>query len=237
MNDLSTSSALGTIDDRDFAAAGRRDTERVFHRAKRHSRRVRALRAAIPVVLVLAVGSVCFVSWFDPLRVLVRLPTDSGKLVISGTKLTMQAPKLSGYTRDGRWYEVIADSAAQDITKPGLIELHGLRSKLQTEDKSVMNMTAADGLFDRKSGKLTLWRDIVLQSTNGITVHLSEASIDTGSGDVVSNHPVEVKMLQGTLNAKRVDVTKAGDVILFGGGVVMDLTAEALGSANAEAKR
>ena len=38
--------------------------------------------------------------------------------MISGTKLTMQAPKLSGYTRDGRWYELIADSAAQDITKP-----------------------------------------------------------------------------------------------------------------------
>ena len=40
------------------------------------------------------------VSWLDPLKVLVRLPIDSGKLVISGTKITMEAPKLSGYTRD-----------------------------------------------------------------------------------------------------------------------------------------
>jgi lipopolysaccharide export system protein LptC len=237
MNELSTLSAFGAIEDREFAGGGRRDTERVFRRAKRHSRRVRLLRVAIPVILVLALGAVWFVSWFDPLRVLARLPTDAGKLVISGTKLTMQAPKLSGYTRDGQWYELNADSAAQDIMKPGLIELHGLRSKLQAADKSVMNLTAVDGLFDRKSGMLTLSRQIVLQSTNGITVHLSEAAIDTGSGDVVSNQPVEVKMLQGTLNAKRLDVVKAGDVILFGGGVVMDLTAEALGSAQGEATR
>jgi lipopolysaccharide export system protein LptC len=207
----------------------------VFRRAVRHSRRVRVLRVTIPVVIVLALGAIWFVSWLDPLRVLARLP-DSGKLVVSGTKLTMQAPKLSGYTRDGRWYELVADAAAQDITKPGLIELHGLRSKLQSEDKSVMNLTATDGLFDRKSGMLTLWRDIVLESTNGITVHLSEAAIDTGSGDVVSNKPVEVKMLKGTLNANRLDVSKAGDVIQFGGGVVMDLAADALGG-TPEAKR
>jgi lipopolysaccharide export system protein LptC len=237
MNALSTISTRATVKDRDFAAPGRRDTERVFRRAKRHSRRVRVLRATLPVVIVLALAAVWLVSWLDPMRVLARLPTDSGKLVVSGTKLTMQAPKLSGYTRDGRWYELIADAAAQDITKPGIIELHGLRSKLQAEDKSVMNLTAKDGLFDRKTGMLTLWRDIVLESTTGITVHLSEAAINTGSGDVVSDKPVEVKMLQGTLKANRLDVTKAGDVIQFGGGVVMDLTAEALGSGQPEVKR
>jgi lipopolysaccharide export system protein LptC len=228
MNDLSTITALNATSDRDFAADGRRDIELVFRRAMRHSRRVRLLRLAIPVALVLAFGTVWFVTWLDPLRVLVRLPTDSGKLVVSGTKLTMQAPKLSGYTRDGRWYELLADAAAQDITKPGIIELHGLRSKLEAEDKSVLHLTANDGLFDRKSGMLTLSRNIQLESTSGFTVHLSEAVVDTGSGDIVSNKPVEVQMLQGTLTAKRLDVTNAGEVVLFGGGVVLDLAAGAL---------
>ena len=35
-----------------------------------------------------------------------RLPVDASGLVISGTKITMAQPKLSGYTRDSRWYEV-----------------------------------------------------------------------------------------------------------------------------------
>jgi lipopolysaccharide export system protein LptC len=195
------------------------------------------LRLAIPVVLILAFGTVWLVSWLDPLRVLARLPTDSGKLVVSGTKLTMQAPKLTGYTRDGRWYELLADAAAQDITKPSIVELQGLRSKLEAEDKSVLNLTAKDGLFDRKTGMLTLSRNIVLESTTGFTVHLSEAVVDTGSGNIVSNKPVEVQMLQGTLKAKRMDVTNAGEVVEFGGGVVMDLIAGALNVAQPEARR
>jgi lipopolysaccharide export system protein LptC len=237
MNELATISALDGTRNRDFAGSGRRDTQRVFRRAMRHSRRVRVLRVTIPVIITLTLGAVWLVSWLDPLSVLVRLPTDSGKLVISGTKLTMQAPKLSGYTRDGRWYELLADAAAQDITKPGFIELQGLRSKLETEDKSVLNLTAKDGLFDRKSGTLRLWRDIVLESTTGFTVHLSEAVVDTGSGDIVSNKPVEVQMLQGTLNAKRLEVIKAGEVVQFGGGVVLDLVAGALEASQAEARR
>ena len=236
MNDLSTASTLDTMD-RGFAAAGRRDTDRAFRRAVRHSRRVRVLRIAIPVIVVLTLGTLWFVTWFDPLRVLARLPIDSGKLVISGTKLTMQAPKLSGYTRDGRWYDLVADSAAQDVTKPGLIELHGLRAKIETEDKSVMSLTAADGLFDRKSGTLTLQRDIVFESTAGVTVHLTEAVIDTSSGDIVSSRPVKVNMLQGTLNASRLDVLKAGEEVKFGGGVTLDLAGEALSVRQPEASR
>ena len=225
------------MDDRGgFAGAGRRDTERVFRRARRHSRRVRILRVAIPVVTVLMLGSVWFVTWLDPLRLLVRLPID-GKLVISGTKVTMQAPKLSGYTRDGRWYELNALAAAQDLTKPDLVELQGLRAKIEAQDKSMLNMQAADGVFDRKSGMLTLARDIVLVSSSGFEVHLSEAVIDTGSGEIVSNKPVEVKMLQGTLNASRVEVVKAGEVINFDGGVVMDLTAGALDLNRSEGSR
>lgn len=227
MNALSTASTLNGTDNRAFAGAGRRDTERVFRRARRHSRRVRFLRIAIPVVTALVLGGIWFVTWLDPLRLLVRLPID-GKLVISGTKVTMQAPKLSGYTRDGRWYELIAQAAAQDLTKPDLVELQGVRAKIETEDKSVMDMRAADGIFDRKSGLLTLGRDIVLVSSSGFEVRLNDAVIDTGSGEIVSKKPVEVKMLQGTLNASRVEVIKGGEVINFEGGVVMDLVAGAL---------
>ena len=91
---------------------------------------------AIPVTIVLILGATILVSWLDPLKVLVRLPLDSGKLVISGTKITMEAPKLSGYTRDNRWYEMNAKAAAQDVTKPDFVELAEIRAKIETADKS-----------------------------------------------------------------------------------------------------
>ena len=84
----------GETANRGFAISERRDERRAFRLAARHSRRVRMLRVALPVTIVLALGVTALVSWLDPLKVLVRLPIDSGKLVISGSKITMEAPKL-----------------------------------------------------------------------------------------------------------------------------------------------
>jgi lipopolysaccharide export system protein LptC len=71
---------------------------------------------------------------------------------------------------------------------------------------------------------LTLGRNIVLKSTTGFQGRLSEAVIDIRKGNIVSNKPVEVLMLQGTLNANGLEVVNAGDVVRFGGGIHMVLT-------------
>ena len=41
--------------------------------------------------------------------------------------------------------------------------------------------------------------------------------------NVVSERPVKVKMIQGTLNANRLEVVDSGDLVRFGGGVDMVL--------------
>ena len=124
------------------------------------------LRVAIPVAIALILGATVLVSWLDPLKVLARLPIDSGKLVISGTKITMEAPKLSGYTRDQRWYEMNAKSAAQDVTKPDVVELAEVRAKIETADKSTILLSAKDGLYNRKTSMLNLNRNIVVKSSS-----------------------------------------------------------------------
>jgi lipopolysaccharide export system protein LptC len=157
--------------------------------------------------------------------VLVRLPIDTGRLVISGTRITMEAPKLSGFTRDGRWYELNATAAAQDITKPDLIELHGVRAKVEAEDKSnTLFLAAQDGVFNRKRGVLTLTSDISLKSSGGYEMRLKEAVVDTANGEVVSNKPVEVITEQATVRAERLEVAKSGEIVRFLGNVVMNLS-------------
>jgi lipopolysaccharide export system protein LptC len=207
-------------------------------RAARHSRRVRFLRIAIPTVIVLALGATWLVSWLDPLKVLVRLPIDAGRLVISGTKITMEAPKLSGYTKDRRWYELTASAAAQDITKPDLIELRDVRAKVESEDKSsTMFLAAKDGVFNRKAGILTLNNDISLRSSSGYEMKLNEAVVDTATGEVISDKPVEVITQQGTLKAERLEVIRSGEVVRFIGGVVMNMSGLGSDAAPAAEKR
>jgi lipopolysaccharide export system protein LptC len=153
----------------------------------------------------------------------IRLPGELGKLVIKGTKITMQQPKLTGYTADSRPYEFTAITAAQDITKPDMVELQQLHARLQMEDKSTVEMTAPAGTYDMKAEKLVLDDDIALASSTGYAARLTEAVVDMHSGNVVSNKPVWVKLLNGFLNAKRMEITENGNVIHFDGGVSMTL--------------
>ena len=222
---LSSASAIDQIEDRGFAVQGNRDADGAFRRAMRHSRRVRFLRIAIPVVVVLILCVTALVRYFDPMRVLTRLPLSTKGMVISGTKIMMAAPKLSGYTNDARRYEMTAQSAAQDVTKPNLIELNQLNAKIEAADKSTINISAAEGLFDRSSGMLTLNRNIKVVSSSGLEVRLDEAQVNTATSEIVSEKPVEVQTQQGTIKANRLEVENAGEVIHFIGAVSVYLPA------------
>jgi lipopolysaccharide export system protein LptC len=209
----------------DFMAGGR-DSARAFRFAQRHSRRVRFLRVAVPLTVAVCLVVIVGASYFNPLKILYKLPNDLGTLVISGTKITMEAPRLAGVTRDSRAYEVTASAAAQDISKPELVELKNIRAKIDMQDKSVMQMSALGGLFNAKTETLNLGPDILLSSSTGYEGRLSEATVDIRKGHIVSQKPVEVKMLKGTLNANTLEVLDAGDLVRFDGGVSMVLKLE-----------
>ena len=154
-------------------------------------------------------------SWFNPLRMLTRLPISIGDVVVSGTKIKMENPKLSGFTRDSRRYDVTAGAAAQDLTRPGVIELQEISAMLEMQEKATLRLVAQNGLFDTKKEQLTLNRDIVVTSSNGYEGYLEEAVIDTKNGNVVSEKPVQMKMLNGTVKGNRFELLNSGDVIRF----------------------
>jgi lipopolysaccharide export system protein LptC len=204
------------------------ESDSAFRGAARHSRRVRFLRKAVPIGIVACVLAIVATTFFNPLRFVYKLPNDLGTLVVSGSKITMEAPRLAGVTRDARAYEIQAKAAAQDIKKPNLVELKEIRAKVDMQDKTTVEMTAVDGNYDTKAEMLTLGQRIVLSSSSGYQGILTEAIVDIKKGRIVSEKPVEVKMLQGTLNANRLEVTDTGALIRFDGGVTMMLTPEAL---------
>ena len=110
----------------DVRDLGRADPAR-FRAAVRHSRLVRLLRTAIPIVIALVFALLIVAAYFNPFRVLARLPIDPGKIVLSGTRITMELPRVAGYTKDARPYEVTAKAASQDITKPDIVDLQEIR--------------------------------------------------------------------------------------------------------------
>ncbi|MCW5694585.1 MAG: LPS export ABC transporter periplasmic protein LptC [Pseudolabrys sp.] len=202
-------------------AMSRAQSERAFRAARRHSRLVRWLRLTIPIAIAGGFVATILITYFNPARMLQALPVNLDKLVVSGTKITMEKPRLSGFTKDQRPYEFTAEAAAQDLKKPDLVELQKINAKVQMEDKGTMRMTAVSGIYDSKKESLKLEQQILLSSDTGYKGRLTEAVVDTKSGDVVSDKPVELEMMQGILNANRMKISDSGDVIRFENGVNM----------------
>ena len=191
-----------------------------FKAAARHSKLVRVLRRAVPAAIGAAMFVIVGISIFNPFRMLANLPIDVGKVVVSGTKITMQSPHMAGFTPDRRPYEVNAVTAMQDITNPNFIELETLKGKMEMEDKSIVLMDARRGYFKNREQLLDLHEDVVLRSATYVA-KLSEATIDMGKGTVVSNKPVNVKMMDGVLDGQRLEITGKGELMVFYGGVTM----------------
>lgn len=161
-------------------------------------------------------------------------------LVVSGTKITMESPHMSGYTTDQRPYEVWAKTATQDVTDPDHLDLKTLRAKMLMEDQSTITLDARNGLMDTKEQLLDLRNDIFLQTSTGYEARLSQAFVDMGKGTVSSDEHVDVKLTNGTLTSDRLRITGGGEVIRFEGNVVMhldhlDATAGPAPSANVSA--
>jgi lipopolysaccharide export system protein LptC len=196
-----------------------------FAVAARHSRMVRILRVAVPAAVGLSMATIILVSLYNPFRMLLpKLPLDMGNLVVSGTKITMESPHLSGYTAtDRRPYEVWAKTATQDVTDPDHLELRTLRAKVLNEDQTTVTLDAREGLMDTKNQLLDLHHDIFLQTSTGYEARLEQAFVDMGKGTVSSDDHVDVKLTNGTLSSDRLRITGGGEVVRFEGNVVMHL--------------
>jgi lipopolysaccharide export system protein LptC len=212
---------------RSYWTMRRGDSERAFRAARRHSRRVRVLRLAVPLSMIIVVSAFMLWTWFNPMRLLRNVPDIGGDLVVSGTKITMQQPRIIGFTRDSRPYEFTAKAAAQDLTRPDLVELHDLHGSFRLHDNSTSEVAAENGVYNSKKEVLELGKNTVVTSSSGYRVLLDNAVIDVRSAKLVTEQPVQVEMKQGRLDARRMEVLDSGNVLHFDG-VKMDIKGDQL---------
>jgi lipopolysaccharide export system protein LptC len=196
--------------------------EAAFGAALRHSRLVGLLRRFIPVFLVGSAVLTGLWLWLDPLKALDDLPVSVGKLTIAGSKLKMEAPKLTGFSKDGQPYTVTAESALQDLKKPGVIELSNIVGRFNASGRGTV-LNAASGIYDTKADRMHVFGGIDFQSDDGQRGRLSEAFIETKKGHLTTDQPVDLYFRQGTLRGDRMEVFDHGKVIVFEGDVRMVL--------------
>ncbi|WP_230533409.1 LPS export ABC transporter periplasmic protein LptC [Microvirga roseola] len=191
---------------------------RDFNKARRHSRWVRFAKIAIPLGSLLAMGGLGVVTYLDPFRKVEGLTV--GPIGVSGTNVTMESPKLTGFKNDNRPYEVTASAATQDVRNPNFVELKDLKARIVTDDKgSAARLEAAIGILNTQKEQMNLRQDIRVRTDSGQEVHLSSAFVDFKAGTVESKEPVTVFLGNGVIKATGLKVTESGKVMQFKGRV------------------
>ncbi|NIX75631.1 LPS export ABC transporter periplasmic protein LptC [Microvirga terricola] len=191
---------------------------RDFSAAQRHSRWVRFAKKAIPLGSLLAMSAILLIAYFDPFRSIKGLTM--GPISVSGTNVTMESPKLTGFRNDNRPYEVTASAATQDVRKPNFVELKDLRARIATDDKGgLARLEASVGVLDTQKEQMNLRQDVRVRTENGQEVRLQSAFVDFKAGTVLSEEPVTVVLTNGLVEATGLEVLENGKVMHFKGRV------------------
>ncbi len=189
------------------------DWSKSIARARSHSRRVSWLRILLPV-LAAGIAGLYFLS---P-RIYVTIgdmDASVAGLVIEKGRLRMINPKLEGASGKQGVYVVTADYAEQVVANPDIIYLTGLKAEMNDDRKGWSRLYAPKGTFHTKTEKLELTGDIRTAQSGGMTARLSSASIDMKKQIIVSNEPVDVDFLNGTLRADTMTIHSGENRVIF----------------------
>ncbi len=193
--------------------------KKAFALARRHSKLVVVLRALIPALCVIGLIAGILYTFLNPFgEKITQLSVST--VGISGSKITMQMPKLSGYKKDLRSYNVMAQTAVQDVKHANMIELTLPDAIIELEKQRYAHVLAATGLYDTSSESMELKGGVRVKTDTGYDITMQDAHANIKAGSIATDKPVKVIMQNGTIDADSMDVQDSGKIIFFRGNVV-----------------
>ncbi len=212
------------------------DRERAFAKARRHTARVRFLRAAILVGGLGSAAAMIGIAIFNPFATKFGALSFSN-LSVDGTKITMVRPKLAGFRSDGQPYDLTAERALQDIANPTVLELVKLDGEIGKTQGESTHLSADAGVYDSVRERMKLTKNVRIGNAR-FDVRLRSAEIDFKTGVYKSNEPVEVHVGDGTtITCDRAAARNNGQELTFEGHVRTKIIPYAEAPPGADANR
>jgi lipopolysaccharide export system protein LptC len=202
----------------DESAALRGARTRAFEAARRHTTRVRALRRALELAVVLTVVfSVALAGYRNFARALRDVAFEG--IGIDGGKITMDKPRLSGSRPGGGGYLITAAKATQDPRNTGVVDLALIGGDITTADHDVSRLSADSGHYESADETLDLTGDVRLKNSH-YEIFLRTVHVEFKTGGYVSKEPVKVHIFPDTtITADAFEVKDGGAEAMFDGRV------------------
>ncbi len=192
--------------------------ESAFPEALRHTARVARLRRWIVWGVGGVVGLVGLGLLIGSLRF---LPVDLNlaRVALQGTRIVIESPKLVGYRKDGRPYEVRARVGVQDIAKPDVIELEGLDARVETADDNAVVLTAPKAVYSTKTDHAEMNSGVQITDNKNFNLLTDSAAMDFKASVMTSDKPVTLKIQGGEVKSEHVEFAQKERRATFTGNV------------------
>lgn len=197
-----------------------RRTEHDFVVAHRHSALVGFLKTFLPataIATVMSFGALAAMS-YTPLSV-----SPVSDAALRDGKLIMNSPKMAGFDKENRAFDVNALKAIQNLDTPNVVDLDTIDARLPMGPDNYANVDAKRGTYDTSRETLKLQENVVVRGAKGMDLQLEEADIDMKSGTMVSDRPVKVISDTRNISANAVRVDENGKRIIFRNRVKMTI--------------
>jgi lipopolysaccharide export system protein LptC len=193
-----------------------------YRAAMRHSLFVRVLKIALPTISVVVAGGFFLFTYFVP-----DLPegVSFGSIDVTNNAIVMENPHVSGFTNNGRAYELKADRAEQSLEDTKVVTLQKIGATIGIGDDETAKVDATTGTYYADQQRLLLDKSIQLSTSTGIAGTLQSADIDMKAGTMRSDKPIDFSAQGSRILANSVEVQDRGKRILFRNGVKVTYTA------------
>jgi len=202
-----------------------------FDRAQRHSRRVRVMKFAVPL---LAAGIAVAFPVYSYLAAPINISIQADGTAFADGKLVMANPKLNGFTKQKLPYSLTAIRATQDVGKQGIIDLEGINAKLPVATDNVVSVNAAHGIYDRDANTMDLTDDVVVTTSDGMEAKFKSVFLDMGKGSMKTGDAVDVSRNGSRITAGSMSVEENGKVVVFENKVSVNIDPATMKAAEAK---
>jgi lipopolysaccharide export system protein LptC len=200
------------------STAGR--TERLPRgKARAHSRFVRVLRIALPMLMVGVISALAGLVVSHALRRQAAAHQDSN------APIRMTNPHFFGRDNQGRAFTLGAHEAARDEKSNQVVLLQFPSLILGVGSPSPRTLTADSGVYHEDTRMLLLRGNVRGNDANAARVATNEALVNTRTGTVTGDKALATQTAQGAVKSNSFDVYDKGNRVIFKGGVHARLNA------------
>jgi lipopolysaccharide export system protein LptC len=183
-----------------------------YAKAARHSRRVLMLKLAFPIAALFAI-----VAFVGSTMISRALPEGAsiGNAAISGGKLIMSDPVMTGPVNGNQNYSITAARAIQELSAPSVIRLEDIVADFPVNGAETALLDAISGIYNRDEEFLVLDQPFTVTTEGGLTARLENANIDIGKGVLKTDKKVSIETDQARIVAESLVMKDNGKEVVF----------------------